>query len=187
MNDPQAFRVRKFMRHLLIADKKHRAKERAKEDLEDQIERLKMMLAEKDSGKKYDIEAEMNDLKQKIQNVMEIDAKLLSKDVEREQKSSSMEQSITRLEEKLDDYLRHRENRAQRIEQIEKKIQKRLGLTKEQKAKREFIANVEKRVSEIEDKLIKMKIDGKVGKKKALELRNKIKAYRAKIVKLKGY
>jgi len=186
MNDRQAYRVRKFMKHLILASKRHHAKEMARESLEGQIERLKGMLAEKNSAKKYDIEAEVIDLKQKIQNVLEVESKLLSKDTEMEQKSSGMEESIIRVEEKLERYLQERNKRARRIEQIENKIQQRLGITKEQKARKEFISRIEQRVSEIEDKLIKMKISGKISKRKALELRDRIKAYKKKIARVKN-
>lgn len=184
-NDRQTYRIKKFLKYLIIATKKHEHKENAHSELNEQLDRISMMMAEK-GAKRDHIEEEMGELKQKIQEVLEAESKIMAKDAENNEKSSTLESSVRRVEDKLERYLRERKRRALKLELVEKRINQKLNLSKEQKKRKEMVLIIEKKIDDVEDRLMNLKINGKVGHRKATHLREKIKLYKKMIAKIKA-
>lgn len=157
-------RLKSFVRHLCIIAKKHKDREDARSELQEQIKRLKRF-----SSKKKGMGEESKELDRRISLVLEKEMQLLGigkgegaasrelmRDVsENKEKIRQMNESIKQIRESLEGYVRFKTERERKIEELEKKIRAKA-------AKKENIFMLRKKLKDLEylyDKLNKKGID----------------------------
>jgi len=129
-------RLKSFVRNVCVIAKKHKDREKARVDLQKQMQRLKRF-----SYKKKEMDEELKELNRKISLVLEKEMQLLgieqgesaaSKELmrnvaENKEKIRQMNDSINELKLKLEDYIRFKTEREKKINELEKRIRAKAG------------------------------------------------------------
>lgn len=124
-------RLKSFVKHLCILAKKHKDREKARIELQQQIQRLKRF-----SSKKREMDEELKELNRKISLVLEkeiqllgiergegADSKKLMRNVgENRERIRQIYNSINDIKSRLEEYINFKTEREKRIDELEKKI-----------------------------------------------------------------
>ena len=173
--DPE--RLKRFVRHLCLISKKHRDREEARAELQRQIQRLK-----KFSSKKKEMDEELRELDRKISLVLEREAQLLGVQrgetaasgelmrgvMENKERIRQINDSISDVKEKLDNYIRVKTERERKINELEDKIRSKVRENKVVSSLKNRLNGLEVKynqlkkkgvdVSRIEDKIQRLKL-----------------------------
>lgn len=128
-------RLKSFVRNVCIVAKKHKEREEARAELEEQLRRLKRF-----SSKKKEMDEELKELNRKISLVLEKEVRLLG--IERGEGAVSRElmrnvaangykmglinNSIKDIKAKLDKYIQMKTERERRVKELEKRIKSKI-------------------------------------------------------------
>lgn len=126
-------RLKSFVRHLCVIAKRHKDREKARSELQEQINRMKRF-----SSKKKEMDEELKELDRKISLVLEKEMQLLGieqgesaaskelmKDVaENREKIGQINNSVEDIRRRLNNYIKVKTERERKIEELEKKIRK---------------------------------------------------------------
>lgn len=133
-------RFKSFVRHVCVVAKRHRDREEARAELQNQIKRLKRF-----SSKKREMDEELRELDRKISLVLEKEIQLLgigkeesaaSKELmqdvaENRERARQISNSINEIRSKLDSYINMKMGREKRIAELECKIRARAAKKKD--------------------------------------------------------
>lgn len=132
-------RLKSFVRHICVIAKKHKDREEARAELQNQLKRLK-----KFSSKKMEMDDELKKLDKKISLVLEKEMELLgirqgesgvSKELansilENRERIRSINDSINEIRKRLNDYIKIKTEREKRISELEERIRAKVGKKK---------------------------------------------------------
>lgn len=158
--DPE--RLKSFVRHVCVIAKKHKDREKARVELQKQMQRLKRF-----SSKKKEMDEELKELNRKISLVLEKEMQLLGIEqgesaasrelmgnvAENKERIRQINNSINELKEKLENYIRFKTERERQINELEKKIRARAEGKK-------VVSVLEKRLNSLESLYNKLKKKG---------------------------
>ncbi len=127
-------RLKSFVRHVCVMAKRHKDREKARVELQKQMQRLKRF-----TSKKREMDEELRELDRKISLVLEKEMQLLGIEqgegaasrelmrnvAENKERIRQINYSINELKEKLENYIKFKTERERQINELEKKIRAR--------------------------------------------------------------
>lgn len=157
-------RLKSFVRHICVIAKKHKEREEARAELQNQLKRLKRF-----SSKKMGMDDELKELDRKISLVLEkemellgirqgesgVSKELMNRVLDNRERIRSINYSINEIRERLEDYIRMKTERERRINELEEKIRAKVG----KKKNVSLLRNKLKKLETMYNKLKKKGID----------------------------
>lgn len=155
-------RLKSFVKHICILTKKHKDREKARIELQQQIQKLKRF-----SSKKREMDEELKELNRKISLVLEKEIQLLgirqqesaaskelmNKVLENRDRIKEINNSISEIKRRLEGYIQTKTERERKIEELENKIRAKLNQNNN-------LSLLKNKLRKLEDLYNKLRIEG---------------------------
>ena len=166
-------KTRLMLKHLVKSSKKLKEKEIAKKNLGDQIEQIKKF------SRKKDFKKQIEELEKRIDESVEKEMKIIHHQETENMVNRRLLDRIERLELKLSHYMKTKNQRVARINEIEQKIK---GTSK---ARKKDVETIEKQIGLLEKLYEKIRKEGTYTESDLMRVEDKITVLKSKLEALK--
>jgi len=154
-------RLKGFVRNLCIVAKKHKDREEARAGLQGQIKRLKRF-----SSKKKEMDEELRELDRKVSLVLEKEKglsgvnkgesaaskRLMKNVIENKDRIKQMNDSISDIKQRMEEYINFKTARNKKIQELEKKIRTKSGAKSDVSSLRKKLKSLESLYDKLKQK-----------------------------------
>lgn len=172
-DETNPLKVRLFLKNLCFAKEKLEERKEAKHNFKKQIEKVKKISGQKTNKKVFN--QELQALEQRMSNLIEAEKKIMTRQQQEYTFSSFLEGRIAAMEKKIDEFLKYKEERRKKVEELEHKI-KNKTITRTER-----IFLVKQQINNLEKKLENLKKSKKYSEEDLKKIEERIKFLKQKL------